>query len=302
MVGKPSVEVTSWPGREIHQQLHEIEMWVHYFADHLGSTRVVTNSSGSPCYEADFLPYGTENTPAGFTKTCSTNYKFTGYERDAETAYGTSSGNDYAFARYYNSRLGRFMSGDPLDGDITDPQTLNHYAYTRNNPIRFIDPTGLDYCEGADDADPDSCQANGGIWHIENPGDPHQGQQQNQEQDQQQDDDPFPLTGVSYTGTLQWPQAQANNKPGFWSCTASTETAKALGTTALDAIGIIPGGGNVLHGVQLAAGVGALALSTWGFKDVAGAGASTGFALVSDVAHETTNIAIHGVGDYSSIG
>src|SRR5436189_1100375 len=28
-VGKPSVEVTSWPGREIHQQLHEIEMWVH---------------------------------------------------------------------------------------------------------------------------------------------------------------------------------------------------------------------------------------------------------------------------------
>ena len=29
-VGKPgSVEVTGWPGREIHQQLHEVEMRVH---------------------------------------------------------------------------------------------------------------------------------------------------------------------------------------------------------------------------------------------------------------------------------
>jgi hypothetical protein len=50
----------------------------------------------------------------------------------------------------------------------------------------------------------------------------------------------------------------------------------------------------VLHGIQLAAGAGALALSTWSFKDVAGTGASTGLAL-ADAAHETTNIAIHGV-------
>ena len=28
-VGKPGVEVTAWPGREIHQQLHEVEMRVH---------------------------------------------------------------------------------------------------------------------------------------------------------------------------------------------------------------------------------------------------------------------------------
>ena len=34
-------------------------------------------------------------------------HKFTGYERDSET------GNDYALARYYSSRLGQFMSPDP---------------------------------------------------------------------------------------------------------------------------------------------------------------------------------------------
>ncbi|HEV2248758.1 MAG TPA: hypothetical protein VGW37_19105, partial [Terriglobia bacterium] len=57
----------------------------YYFTDYLGSTRAVTNAAGSPCYEADFLPYGAENTPSGFTNSCSPNYKFTGYERDPET-------------------------------------------------------------------------------------------------------------------------------------------------------------------------------------------------------------------------
>ncbi len=55
------------------------------------------------------------------TTTCNTAYKFTGYEHDAETAL------DYAFARYYNDRLGRFMSGDPLGGYASDPQTVNRY-------------------------------------------------------------------------------------------------------------------------------------------------------------------------------
>jgi RHS repeat-associated protein len=88
----------------------------------------------------DFLPYGLENTPSGFTNSCSTNYKFTGYERDTET------GNDYAFARYYSQREERFISPDPLDGEVADPQTLNKYTYARNNPMNFTDPSGLIAC------------------------------------------------------------------------------------------------------------------------------------------------------------
>jgi RHS repeat-associated protein len=50
--------------------------------------------------------------------------KFTSYERDTET------GLDYAFARYYSSRLGRFLFTDPLGGSIGDLQSHNAYAYT----------------------------------------------------------------------------------------------------------------------------------------------------------------------------
>jgi RHS repeat-associated protein len=65
------------------------------------------------------------------------NYPFlTQKERDIET------GLDYFGARYYSSTQGRFTSADSLAGSRTNPQTLNLYSYTGNNPLRFVDPTG----------------------------------------------------------------------------------------------------------------------------------------------------------------
>jgi RHS repeat-associated protein len=65
--------------------------------------------------------------------------RFTGKERDFET------GLDYFEARYLGSNMGRFLSPDPLGGHLEDPQTLNKYAYVRNNPVNLTDPTGLDF-------------------------------------------------------------------------------------------------------------------------------------------------------------
>lgn len=68
---------------------------------------------------------------------------FTGKERDAE------SGNDYFEARYYNSVIGRFLSPDwsakedPVPyANLEDPQSLNLYAYVRNNPLTHVDADG----------------------------------------------------------------------------------------------------------------------------------------------------------------
>src|SRR6185312_6923405 len=117
--------------------------------DHLGSTRLVTDENGNTVSRHDYIPFGEEiqANSGGRDGTFGTqdfvNQKFTGKERDQET------GLDYFGARYYGSALGRFTSPDPLGGSLLDPQTLNKYAYVRNNPLALTDPTGMYVC--ADD-------------------------------------------------------------------------------------------------------------------------------------------------------
>src|SRR2546425_11029728 len=52
------------------------------------------------------------------------------------------------FARYYGSWVGRFYSADPLPRRIRDPQSFNKFAYVRNNPMKLIDPNGLNWAPG----------------------------------------------------------------------------------------------------------------------------------------------------------
>ena len=120
----------------------------YYHGDHLGFERLMTNVNGYPVWSVTYAPYGMELN----AETTVNHYKFTGYERDDE------SGNDYAMARHYASYYGRFFSPDPLGGDVSNPQSLNRYAYVMNNPINATDPTGL--CDEFDD--PDICGAGGG--------------------------------------------------------------------------------------------------------------------------------------------
>jgi RHS repeat-associated protein len=49
--------------------------------------------------------------------------------------------------RYYPNYQGRWLSPDTLADDISNPQSLNRYAYVLNNPTRLTDPTGLGPCD-----------------------------------------------------------------------------------------------------------------------------------------------------------
>ena len=65
--------------------------------------------------------------------------KFTGYQKDEE------SGLDFAEARMYENRHGRFTAIDPLlaSGKSANPQSFNRYVYVMNNPLIYTDPEGL---------------------------------------------------------------------------------------------------------------------------------------------------------------
>ena len=111
----------------------------YHLRDHL-SVRVNTDNSGTIIGEQGHYPFGDQ----WYLINTTTKEMFTSYERDHETGTtGAGTGNDYAMARYHVNRLGRFASLDPVEGIISDPQSLNHYAYSLNDPINLADPTGM---------------------------------------------------------------------------------------------------------------------------------------------------------------
>ncbi len=103
--------------------------------DHLGSTRALFTSA-QDVEEIEYLPYGgflTGGPVPGST------HLFTGHERDLGEY---SSELDYMHARYYSSHLGRFLSVDPVGGEVGLSQSWNRYSYVLNNPAAFVDPSG----------------------------------------------------------------------------------------------------------------------------------------------------------------
>jgi RHS repeat-associated protein len=93
----------------------------------------------------DYLPFGEEvfngarTAGMGYGGGDNIRQKFTKYEHDNET------GLEYARARYYSSSMERYTGVDPITVTperFFDPQQFNLYAYTRNNPLRLVDPTG----------------------------------------------------------------------------------------------------------------------------------------------------------------
>jgi RHS repeat-associated protein len=65
-------------------------------------------------------------------------YGFTG-----EQQFREADGLVFLRARYYDPRIGKFVSKDPFAGFVEFPQTLNLYVYCRNNPVNLTDPNGL---------------------------------------------------------------------------------------------------------------------------------------------------------------
>jgi RHS repeat-associated protein len=101
--------------------------------DHLGSASVVTDASGVTVGEQRYYPYGETRFTSG---TIYTDKLFTG-QREM-----TGLGIYHYGARFYSPKTGRFLSPDMIVSNPFNPQDLNRFSYVRNNPLRYVDPTG----------------------------------------------------------------------------------------------------------------------------------------------------------------
>src|SRR5690554_516080 len=104
-----------------------------YHPDHLGSSSFITNTTGEISQHFEYLPFG-ETLVEEHLNSYNSPFKFNGKEYDAET------GNYYYGARYMNPKWSTFLTPDPA---LESYPGISPYAYTLNNPVRYVDPTGM---------------------------------------------------------------------------------------------------------------------------------------------------------------
>ncbi len=97
-------------------------------ADGLGSVVKRTDQTGTPCHEYRYDAWG--RLELGVSEP---GHSFTGREWDPEISL------HYYTARYYDPKIGRFISEDPIGFLVGD----NFYAYVANSPPNYTDPYGL---------------------------------------------------------------------------------------------------------------------------------------------------------------
>src|SRR5438445_3988109 len=106
----------------------------YYHQDHLGSSSVITDSTGTLVEETAFYPFGYSRNEFHPRQTRE-HYQFTQKERDRE------SGLHYFGRRLYSAPLGRWISTDPME---EKGGGLNLYAYGKQNPLKYTDPDGAE--------------------------------------------------------------------------------------------------------------------------------------------------------------
>ncbi len=115
-----------------------------FLKDALGSITDITDSSGNLKEHIAYSSFGSIlkvtdelNQDKTTDKFFNFRYSYTNRELDTET------GLFYYRARYYDSKIGRFIEEDPHPGKASIPKTLNSkYIYTLNNPTNNVDPEG----------------------------------------------------------------------------------------------------------------------------------------------------------------
>ncbi|MBB6217238.1 RHS repeat-associated protein [Anaerosolibacter carboniphilus] len=129
-----------WIPRGLETNLSGTPERVYYLQDELGSTTKLIGEDGKTSAHYNYDEFGRPLSFRKFDQNWSgpdNTFGYTGYQYDAAAEMW------YAQARYYEPKIGRFISEDPWSGTQVQPNTMNPYPYVLNNPLKYVDPLGL---------------------------------------------------------------------------------------------------------------------------------------------------------------
>jgi RHS repeat-associated protein len=109
----------------------------YHHADHLGSSRLISTSNRTISYSGAYAPFGEPYAQSG-----TPDPSFTGQRQDTVAGLYDFPAREYSYQ-------GRWSSPDPAGlaaVDPSNPQSWNRYAYVMNDPLDWVDPSGLDPC------------------------------------------------------------------------------------------------------------------------------------------------------------
>jgi len=132
-----------WDVGEVYVGSSHLATYVNgttYFplTDWLGTTRMITDMNAANAESCLNLPFGDGRNCSG---SAYHPIQFTGLINDSETSL------DHTRFRQYSATQGHWITPDPAGlgaVDPANPQSWNRYGYVLNNPMAFIDPSGLD--------------------------------------------------------------------------------------------------------------------------------------------------------------
>ncbi|MDQ6418735.1 DNRLRE domain-containing protein [Paenibacillus sp. LHD-117] len=107
----------------------------YYHYNGHGDVVQMTDQAGEVKAEYIYDSWGNIISQSGTMASINT-YRYSGYRYDEAT------GLYYLMSRYYDANIGRFITRDTFRGYEDDPQSLNQYVYTKNNPVMYVDPDG----------------------------------------------------------------------------------------------------------------------------------------------------------------
>ena len=122
-------------GSNLLARTAEGETAYYMYNGHADVTALI-NATGAVLATYYYDEFGTQTETTG---TMDNPYRYAGYVYDDETELY------YLNARYYDSKIARFLQEDTFRGSAADPLSLNLYTYCANSPIIYTDPTGHAY-------------------------------------------------------------------------------------------------------------------------------------------------------------